>query len=319
MSSIQALRKLPYEPFLVEHLTDRQRRYQLQLNPAFPFAVKSFDYDALSEPYPLNWHERLELFVPVQGEGEFRMGERVTPFEPGDILVVDNLRLHGVERFAPSKRRRAVVITFLPEFVYTLGAPVCDSLFLSAFFAASEAQPRVGLADAASTPLHQALGQLVECYYTAADPLEQQAGSKALLLQVLFHLRKHFGWNQETRAEYFRRREHSQSLSALDAHLRANFAERITVASAAAFAGMSETKFMKQFKSATGETFVSYLRRLRMERALQLLEETGLTVAEVAAEVGFADQSYFDKVFRGFFGRTPSSFRLAARGLRAAG
>jgi two-component system response regulator YesN len=66
---------------------------------------------------------------------------------------------------------------------------------------------------------------------------------------------------------------------------------------------------MKYFKAVTGETFVSYLTRLRVERAMQMLEESDKAIAEIAAAVGFADQSYFDKMFRRYFKRAPRDVR----------
>ena len=48
---------------------------------------------------------------------------------------------------------------------------------------------------------------------------------------------------------------------------------------------------MKYFKRITGQTFVSYANRLRLDRAAQLLQRTDLTVADISNEVGFPDQS----------------------------
>ena len=42
--------------------------------------------------------------------------------------------------------------------------------------------------------------------------------------------------------------------------------------------------------------------------------ETGLTIAEIATDVGFSDQNYFDKRFKRAFGRTPREFRLGWSG-----
>ena len=97
-------------------------------------------------------------------------------------------------------------------------------------------------------------------------------------------------------------------LDKLNPFLWANFSERVTVASAASAVNMSESSFMKYFKRVTGRTFISYLTRLRLERAEDLLERTSLSVAEISHSVGFADQSYFDRVFRGTSHALPEKF-----------
>jgi AraC-like DNA-binding protein len=48
---------------------------------------------------------------------------------------------------------------------------------------------------------------------------------------------------------------------------------------------------------------------VRLSNAARLLNETALTIVEIANEVGFSDQSYFDKQFKRAFGCSPKQFR----------
>jgi len=57
-------------------------------------------------------------------------------------------------------------------------------------------------------------------------------------------------------------------------------------------------------------SFVAYLTHLRVASARQMLQTSDRNVAEIAAEVGFADQSYFDRRFKQAFGMSPRQFRL---------
>ncbi|MPZ20672.1 MAG: AraC family transcriptional regulator [Luteitalea sp.] len=57
-----------------------------------------------------------------------------------------------------------------------------------------------------------------------------------------------------------------------------------------------------------------WVRRLDGTTNQTLLRETGLTIAEIASEVGFSDQSYFDKRFKRAFGLSPREFRLGLSG-----
>lgn len=68
---------------------------------------------------------------------------------------------------------------------------------------------------------------------------------------------------------------------------------------------MNEFRFMKFFKKATRMTFVTYLTHLGLSCAHRLLEETHRSIVDIAATVGFTDQSYFDRRFRQLYGRTP--------------
>ena len=57
---------LAFEAFSIEHLVDAKGRYLLALNPTFPLSIKPFFFPAQTG-YPLNWHERLEIFAVVEG------------------------------------------------------------------------------------------------------------------------------------------------------------------------------------------------------------------------------------------------------------
>ncbi|MGH8027893.1 MAG: helix-turn-helix transcriptional regulator [Pseudoxanthomonas sp.] len=63
--------------------------------------------------------------------------------------------------------------------------------------------------------------------------------------------------------------------------------------------------FRRQYGCSPG----AYLRRCRMERAIGLLDDAGLSVAEVAASCGFADQAHFAHAFRRAHRVTPSQYR----------
>jgi AraC-like DNA-binding protein len=295
--------RFSFEPWAIENRIDSKRRYHAGFDPRFPFCLKLFSYDA-PPPFPPNWHEHLEIFVPCAGRGRFAMSDRMVAFSSGDVLVVDNLKLHGIPQFQ-GDLRRAMVIGFLPEFVCGLGSPCCDSEYLTPFCG-----PAVLRADDPLAPkLHHALLRLADCYFESSQSVPSQAGCKAYLLEVLYLLAARLGRSQNSPRARVLEQERSALLDKLHPFLSANLSERVTVASAAAAVNMSESTFMKYFKRVTGRTFISYLTRLRLERAADLLERTTLSVAEISYSVGFADQSYFDRVFRRHFSHTPREVR----------
>ena len=63
------------------------------------------------------------------------------------------------------------------------------------------------------------------------------------------------------------------------------------------------------FKQKTGESFVEYLTRVRMEKAAEFLQDSGLKVQQVAEKVGYENQQYFALCFKKHFKCTPSEFR----------
>lgn len=89
---------------------------------------------------------------------------------------------------------------------------------------------------------------------------------------------------------------------------------RMPVSEMAALAGLSESWFSHAFKSTTGMSPLQWQKEQRVRSAQTLLRETGLSVAEIAGRLGFADQSHFTKVFRTVAGQTPANWRRSLSG-----
>lgn len=91
--------------------------------------------------------------------------------------------------------------------------------------------------------------------------------------------------------------------------MRQNLQYNLRMEDIAAEAGMSYSKFRKQFKSHTGFPPAQYFLRLKMERAKDYLLGTTLSCKEIAFRLGFDSASYFNKMFRIYQGQTPIDFR----------
>ena len=74
-------------------------------------------------------------------------------------------------------------------------------------------------------------------------------------------------------------------------------------------AHMSRSNLMRVFQRATGQSPIKYLVRLRIQKAMELLCNTDLSITEIAMEVGFSDSNYFTRQFRLALGESPRSFR----------
>jgi AraC family transcriptional regulator len=105
-----------------------------------------------------------------------------------------------------------------------------------------------------------------------------------------------------------------RKLRAIIEFIEAHLDTGITLEQMAAAAHLSVYHFARQFKAATGLPPHQYVIARRVERAKQLLQtRTNLSIAEVAANAGFSDQSQFGHHFKRLFGLTPRQFRTPAR------
>jgi AraC family transcriptional regulator len=112
--------------------------------------------------------------------------------------------------------------------------------------------------------------------------------------------------NREERADG---RLTQAQMNRLVSHVDALGDYRMSVADMAAVVGLSESWFANVFKQTTGTTPWQWQLSKRIELSKQLLGESDLPVASIAAQLGFSDQAHLTKVFRQIVGETPAAWR----------
>jgi transcriptional regulator GlxA family with amidase domain len=106
------------------------------------------------------------------------------------------------------------------------------------------------------------------------------------------------------------------SLSSFDqvlSYIRDHYQTSLSNADLARVSGLSVRAFERRFKHTFQDTPQAYIRRLRVRIACRLLVYTERSLAEIAIDSGFADQSHFNHEFRRQLGRTPGDYRLHYR------
>lgn len=88
-----------------------------------------------------------------------------------------------------------------------------------------------------------------------------------------------------------------------------NLQQRMTVASLAQLARMSERHFARVFQKEAGLSIQEYIERCRFERARHLLGEPALPLKSVAVRAGFSDDAHMRRVFQKRLGITPRAYR----------
>jgi len=103
--------------------------------------------------------------------------------------------------------------------------------------------------------------------------------------------------------------KNARSLSAAMQYIRDNYMNNVSLENVAQHVFISPYYLSHLFKDELGITFVEYLTQVRIERARELLQSTGMSIVAIATEVGYEDASYFSKVFRKRCGLSPNLYR----------
>jgi AraC-like DNA-binding protein len=92
-----------------------------------------------------------------------------------------------------------------------------------------------------------------------------------------------------------------------------NLDRAIPIEEIARLVKLSRSRLCYLFKAEVGLPPTQYLKKVRMEKALELLRTSFLDIKEVAAKVGYNDSTHFMREFKKAYGSTPSQHRAGYR------
>ncbi|MBQ2863727.1 MAG: helix-turn-helix transcriptional regulator, partial [Clostridia bacterium] len=103
-------------------------------------------------------------------------------------------------------------------------------------------------------------------------------------------------------------KSYPQSLSKLIYYINQNYTKNLQLEDIAAHTSFSKQYCMRLFKKHMGRTINDYILELRMKHASYLLRETYMNVNEASDYLGFSSVSYFSRVFKKYYGVSPSEY-----------
>ena len=92
-------------------------------------------------------------------------------------------------------------------------------------------------------------------------------------------------------------------------YIQENYSRDISLDDVSSQVNISPYYFSKIFKDETGENFIEYLTRVRIERANELLVDANISVKEAGIQSGYSDPNYFSRIFKKQMDMTPSEYK----------
>ncbi|MEN7528430.1 MULTISPECIES: AraC family transcriptional regulator [unclassified Cupriavidus] len=134
--------------------------------------------------------------------------------------------------------------------------------------------------------------------FSDSDPVEKESA----LVACIGDLQEMLGDGMDAQ------RSDAQDLHDVTAMLQSRHDDRLPLAELAAVAGLSRYQLIRQFRAQFGMTPHAYQLDIRINRARHLLRQ-GDAPADVAQQLGFADQSHFHRAFRQRVAMTPGAYQ----------
>lgn len=92
-------------------------------------------------------------------------------------------------------------------------------------------------------------------------------------------------------------------------YIEDNYKDKLLLEDVAGYVGISKYYFSYLFKKEKAINFTSYINKVRIDKAIDLLKNPQITVNQIYEEVGFNDQQYFSKTFKKYTGMTVTEYR----------
>ncbi|MFC5406167.1 response regulator [Cohnella soli] len=149
------------------------------------------------------------------------------------------------------------------------------------------------------TPTEENVQQAAMKYFSRMERSESLAETCNVFDEYMAFLSESLQWNRQYSKEIVQARQ----------YIHQRFKLNVSLSEVSSHVGMSPNYFSKQFRSETGEYLTDFINRLRIDEAKKVLLESNQRSYEIAASVGFADHSYFSRVFKKYTGVSPTEYR----------
>jgi AraC-like DNA-binding protein len=249
-----------------------------------------------------HFHPELELVLIKEGHGRRIIGNRIDPFEKGDMVFIGaNLpHIWLNDDTSGGRRARSTTVHFRKEIFSEEFYDMKESRELARFFELSARGIQV--TGATRDKVSRKLGILVT-----------QRGFRRilLLLEILHILSTSPDCRCITEALYSPagKEDSPDRLSEVYRYVQDHFHRNIALKDIARIAGLTPQSFCRWFKKSTNKHFFDYLNEVRIFNACEMLISSAAPVAEIAYDCGYNTVSNFNKLFKEATGLTPGQFR----------
>ncbi len=246
----------------------------------------------VARPVPRHWHEEYQFCLIQSGSGElnYRGANHLTP--PASLFMVHPGEVHS-NRAHESSGCSYRTMFVGPELMRTAAADVFErGSSLLPFF------PATVTSDA----------DIIQKYLNVHYAMEQPSSGlkrENALIDLLAGLMCRFAAQRATPRSANRER---QAMKVAGAYLREHYVENISLTTLAHLVGLSPFHFARIFTQEFGMPPHAFQTQLRVSHAKSLLR-MGWSIAEVACEAGFADQSHLNRHFKRLVEPSPGRYR----------
>ena len=238
-----------------------------------------------------HYHDIHELYYLLEGQTRYLIDEEIYTVEKGDFVFVPGGSIHGTD-YAKGKDKERILIYF--------GNDLFDEY--SSFLQEKMMPQRLIQITKEHLPEIEALLLKIESeYYRNGE------GKDCLLrlyIKELLILINRYRCERKTNI-----RETDEIIYEIAEYIRQHYDANISLVELSRIFCISDAHLSRKFKTVMGIGINQFVTVVRINKSIQMLENSRLTITEVARQCGYDDSNYFAAVFKKIKGVTPQKYR----------
>jgi len=264
------------------------------------FVMRSFS-DPKNKLRPLwHYHPELELVYIEEGRGKRHIGNHISYYEDGDLLLIgSNLPHYGFTPVLNDPNKEILIqvdeMCFGNNFLNMVETSSIQNIFDTSqlgisFHGETKAQVGQHLKAMFEMTSFQKLIELIKIFHILS------LSDEHTILNVM-------GPSLQVKGD------DNQRIDTVYEFVRDHFSKKISVDQVANEVNMTVPAFCRFFKTTTNKTFVQFLNEYRVAHACDLISTQSNSIMDIAFECGFVNLSNFNRAFKKITGKSPSAFR----------
>ena len=253
-----------------------------------------------------HYHPELELHYLIKGKGVRFIGDNISNFSPGEILLLGENLPHkwhcreDASRDMSEYGVEAIVLHFSSNFMGNDMLLLPEARLLPLLFEKAKKGMVI------NNKSREKLIPLIE----AASRAENLDRLIALLsiLQVLSETKDYYPVTRE-QSFYQSDKYETERLDIVCSYTMANYSQHITLEKIASISNLTATSFCRYFKLMTNKTYYDFLTEIRINHACYFLIEDKMSIEQIADKCGFYNISNFYRQFKKVIGVTPLTYK----------
>ena len=250
-----------------------------------------------------HYHPELELHYLIRGEGVRFIGDNISNFSDGEIVLLgENLphKWHCREDDITQDGVEAIVLHFSSNFMGKDMLSLPEARLLPLLF--EKAKRGMVIINGSRDKLIPLIEAVLK-----AEGLERLIA----LLSILKVLSETKDYHEVTRKSSFYQsnKYETERLNVVCNYTMANYSQPISLEQIAAISNLTVTSFCRYFKLMTNKTYYDFLTEIRISHACHFLIEDKMSVDQIADKCGFYNISNFYRQFKKVIGVTPLTYK----------